>query len=1029
MDHRIHAFAVSVLLLTNAVSAAVGTVIFKPADVQRMVHRQDARIALTLPMPSGVEMQLSLERMHVVNHTSRLTVMTADGPVHSPLVLSVATYRAKLPDGGFAVFTFDTSGAVTGMVSNNDGRFTLTRQRSNNDPSAYTFVRDDMRPFTCGTTSESISEDLKRLVSETQLSAKANRDLNQSTDTLEMKLAVEVDFKLRTKLGSVNLATSYVTELVALLSTIYESELAIRFVLGNVRVWDNAGDPYPDAVSIFNGLLDLFVDEYRTKMTSVDRDMALLLVSRNGLGGIARTIGGVCSEDGSYCAGDVRADLNGGLSKYVVDIYMMAHEIGHVCGGLHTQSCMWPSGPLDSCVASEDGECVGWNMRRPARGTIMSYCHQQLYNGGTLVYEFHPLSRNVIRAYTRSAPCLTTDAPLLTNRVYGVVTDAKTGAPIAGLQLTLGRYYDKVVPLVPNIGTDTVTTTAADGSYSFSGVGFGMYYIAMADDWVPYPLKFDGLFFTNSIMVADTATRKDVSATRGQRVEFVVTSRNKNGTHVLSFYSEEIASLLRSVNSDHVIVRKNDSTLHFISFLTNGRYVIVPTAEYTSFSPSKVILDITGGSGSRTVNFTASYDPNKNISAISLGIGGRPASPTSIRPHFISGIPYELRNIELNKIVGSGVVPDDGVIVVDSVLTAYSYRFELVLDTASNAPYRGQMEVYPNEGMRSGIYIEQERRRPLIARAYTMSVRQSTYTPLVSPTVLYNNKEIGGDGPSLIDIPFPLRILDRDFAQLYVSHFGYLTFGDVATDPYSETPFYAGVETPLSVSALGTWIDYGSDTTLNRHIAWAVEGAAPNRTLAFEWKNGHTLAYDDDGNEIFVGPLSFQIRISESGVIDMVYDTPDSVQYPFAAWVGLRGNDVLDNNVVTSAGSMQSATAGFVYPEFPRMTINTPADVPSGLTYHWELGATSVAHDETNAPVSIHYNAAQTTLVVNGITERSTAMIVDLLGNIVLTTHLEPGTLTTSGQAWNVSSLASGRYTIVITGEPHTVIESFVVVR
>jgi hypothetical protein len=305
-----------------------------------------------------------------------------------------------------------------------------------------------------------------------------------------------------------------------------------------------------------------------------------------------------------------------------------------------------------------------------------------------------------------------------------------------------------------------------------------------------------------------------------------------------------------------------------------------------------------------------------------------------------------------------------------------------------------------------------------------MSVRHATYTPLVSPTILYDST-IESDGPHLIDIPFTLHVGDRDFATLFVSHFGYITFGDIPPDPYVENPFYFAMETPFSVAALGAWIDYRLvDKGTDRHVAWKFEGAEPNRALAFEWQNGRIYTYDVDDNEVFVGPLSFQLRIYESGAIDMVYDEPDSVQFPFEAWVGLRGNDVLDNNVVTSATGFNNGVAAFQYPELPRMTVDAVEDIPSGLTYHWELGAVSVSENDDQTIISVEHDGTGSMITINGVQEHSQAVIIDMLGAIVRTLSLEPGTRTL-----NVSSLASGRYTMLVNASGVTQAVPFVVAK
>ena len=1004
------------------VSSAQAQSVFRmsPASVQRIVQKHEPSLTLTLPMPSGVDEHLVLERTSVVDATSRLTVMTDNGPVHSPLALTVKTYRARLANGGFAVLTFDKSGTISGMIENVDGRFSISRKRGDVNSGEYVIHRDVVRPFSCGT-SESMSSDLQRLIAGAQ--EKSKSESIQANDTVDMRLAVEGDYMLLQNYNSVDEAAAYVTELVALLSTIYESELNIRFVLGNVRIWETPDDPYPDDISVFDGLLERFIVEYQTKMKSVDRDLAMFLTFRGGQGGIAGSIGGICTEDGSYCAGDVVNNIYGGLATYSSDLFMMAHEIGHVCGGVHTQSCLWPYGPLDSCVASQEGTCVSWGMTRPTRGTLMSYCHQQLESGGTLVYEFHPMSRYMINAFVHSAPCLFNSPLPNSNELHGVVTNAETGEPLPGLKLVLGRYTDPVVTGIPTVDGDTVTTTAADGSYSFSGLGSGIYYIDSDGEWVPKLVGFGGLVLPNVVIVAEPSTLFNLKLTHGHRIEIVVNTKNAGVLHTFNVYSEDIPGLLSTAVSPYDIIRKTDTTFSFIGYLPDGKYIIVPSADSTTYVPNKFSFTLEGPSAPQLPIVTATRSIGEPISSISLGFADQPWSPTDEPQRFYGGVPYRVINTNSSSVVAAGIIPDDGVIVVDSLPTSGQYNFEIEMDTANKAPFSGGTFVAPQWGMFATAYVQQDRRFPLIARAYTMSVTQSTYTPLTEPRVLLDSRNIL-DSPKRSALPFPLLILDHYFADYYVSTYGYITFGDIAPDPYTNNAFGFAIQSPFTINVFGADL-YGFDHLApDWHVATQLRGVEPNRTYVFEWKKVNIFTVDDQFNPIFIGPVSFQLLIHENGNIDMVYDRPGDLPQETQLLIGLRGNDIYDNNIVTSAGGMSQAVARYSPNGTPFVTLRSADDITSGLTYHWELNTTSVEGDEEISAITIVPNVAHSTVVVRNASTDCTAHVVDVLGVVVQSVTLSNGIT-----AIDVSSLAAGRYMLVVPKTTQSQTVSFIVCR
>ncbi|MBC8124306.1 MAG: hypothetical protein H7X70_01110, partial [Candidatus Kapabacteria bacterium] len=220
-------------------------------EIQNVVQEKAPRISFTVPMPHEPNLTLTLDRMTVVAPGSRLTVMTNDGPQHSILGTNAVWYRTTLPENGFAVFTFGADGSVTGMIDGKMGRFVIGHKATSSDPQEYIVAREKIQQFSCGTPTEMLSSELDKLIAESHRAvAKVSEDA-QAGDTIIMEIAVEADYQLRRKLGTLELATTYVTQLLAILSTIYERELAVKFVITNVRIWDTSNDPYTDNKGIF----------------------------------------------------------------------------------------------------------------------------------------------------------------------------------------------------------------------------------------------------------------------------------------------------------------------------------------------------------------------------------------------------------------------------------------------------------------------------------------------------------------------------------------------------------------------------------------------------------------------------------------------------------------------------------------------------------------------------------------------------------------------------------------------------------
>jgi len=985
---------------------AIGIVV-DPAVIKTIVAEKNSLVSLEIPMPQGADLSATLHRFSIVEPSSRFTVMTDDGAEHSFLGADLVWYRATLADGGFVVLTFSGQGDMSGLIDGPGGRLLIGKRRGGTVQNEFVVSRDHDSPYSCGTPVEYLSKELDRLISEAHKAVRTKGELVQAGDTITIEVAIEADYLLVQDFSSKALASVYITELVAALSTVYERELGVKFVITNVRLWDTPNDPYSDTKSVFE-LLGDFVDLYRATMSAIPRDLAVFVTSRGGQGGIARTIGGICQEDGSYCAGDITRKI-APYPTWSWDVGMFAHEIGHVCGGIHTQSCYWPSGPLDSCTTSESGTCVGSEDTRPTRGTLLSYCHQQIANGATMTLEFHPLHRNVLRSFVQSTPCLGNELRARISRLHGFAVDAITGQPHAGVRLTVRPVLDQILrQTLPPVG-DTVQTTASDGSYAFQGLGNGLYEIIVAQPFVRYPISLPNQRGYNGIMIADSVVRHDLKIAKGRVVDLTITNGGDTTPVTLNIFSVQMPDFLTSVQLP--FSEAGSGSIKVSQALPVGRYVVVPTAIGRKFNPNKQIVDLVPSNQPMVVEMSSTSASPITNTAIGLGVFEQDLWATPVTSKLFGGMKYYLRNINTGVDVSSGIVPDDGVVVVEDVDANGIYTFGPEIDTNVFTPLFDNAVVFPQWGVTCGTYIQQPRRKPLIVREYSMSVLNTGYEDLVSPNEL-RSKLTPYNSTTRVNLPYSLRIGDREITTMHVARNGYLTFGPRAmaswvTYPLSQTDQATMIVAPFSAELY-------PDTTAPTpwRIAWNVVGTEPNRVLNVEWRSMTLRKFNStNGQSYDVGRFSFQVHIHERGQIDMVYNGAENLAEKVQAEIGLRGNDVLDNQLLVplSDNDLTDVRARYVPGGYGTVTLQSAEGMKTGLTYRWELPATSVdegmQHTVTVSPIPVSAH-----VFVRGLTATTDVRLIDMMGDVVVSTKLNAG-----DSQLDVSLVAPGRYTLLLT--------------
>ncbi len=224
------------------------------------------------------------------------------------------------------------------------------------------------------------------------------------SDLFIAPIAIECDSDLYRRMGkdTVRIAR-YVGALLQAVSRLYEKEVNVALELTWLRIWTegNGEDPYTADGNI-PGLLQQLTQYWRANHLDVDRAITHLLTARSGQGGV----GGIawrdhlCDPMWNFSVSAIDGGARFPVTRYVWDVMVVAHEMGHNFRARHTHDCWW-NPPLDTCV-TKDGNppvadaCYRSPIKpRQSPGSIMSYCH--LINSQGVRLWFSPRVATVLR--------------------------------------------------------------------------------------------------------------------------------------------------------------------------------------------------------------------------------------------------------------------------------------------------------------------------------------------------------------------------------------------------------------------------------------------------------------------------------------------------------------------------------------------------------------------------------------------------------------------------------------------------------
>jgi hypothetical protein len=222
-----------------------------------------------------------------------------------------------------------------------------------------------------------------------------------------VNVAIEIDYFTQQTFDTSEDAVDWALGILTAVSEVYEEEVNISIISDYAFVWE-IEDPYSSYVDQSTDMLYSLKDKWNMDeiFSSVDRDLVHLFTKREntGTGGIAFVNGAGNTSYGYGFSSSLTSDMEYAdvpAPFFHWNLLVVAHEIGHNFGSMHTQWCGWSGGPINNCVDLEEsvtGECDDYfNDPAPAIGTIMSYCHTWSQSqGGGITMKFDQQVKDVL---------------------------------------------------------------------------------------------------------------------------------------------------------------------------------------------------------------------------------------------------------------------------------------------------------------------------------------------------------------------------------------------------------------------------------------------------------------------------------------------------------------------------------------------------------------------------------------------------------------------------------------------------------
>ena len=375
----------------------------KTQAIANLVANKDQFIELEIPY-LGNTIAVQLYKVDILAEGFHVDTDKAKSIAYEPGVYYRGIVKGDANSvAAFSFFKDEVSGLISGQPFNNLVIGQLDRAHKSSNYIIYSDA--DMKiqnDFECHTDDN---------VAESQPNSNKNNTLNPQSDKC-VTMYFEMDHNLYTANGSnTTTTTNWMTSVFNNVKTLYAND-GITVALKSIYIWvapdSYTGETSSDYLNMFNQVRPNF-----------DGDVGQLVgIDSGGLGGVAKTINGLCSQN-NYSYSDVSFQYSS-VPTYSWTVMVITHEFGHLLGSPHTHACVWNgnSTPIDSCgpysigSTGEGYSCMATPPLLPSnvvKGSIMSYCHLVNGIGIGLANGFGPQPLARVLATINGSVCLSTD--------------------------------------------------------------------------------------------------------------------------------------------------------------------------------------------------------------------------------------------------------------------------------------------------------------------------------------------------------------------------------------------------------------------------------------------------------------------------------------------------------------------------------------------------------------------------------------------------------------------------------------------